>query len=459
MTAKTHPAQKGNWAKRSIRPERVLALGFLMLIILGTALLSLPFAAADGQSHGLMNGAFTATSAVCVTGLVTLDTVTAWSLFGKIVILALIQLGGLGFMVFATLIMVALGRKITLRERMVIRESMNISTLSGLIRLSMLYGLIALLVELLGAALLAVRFVPAFGWRKGVLFSLFHAISAFCNAGFDLFGSFSSLTAYSGDAYLLSIVSLLIILGGLGFSVIFECAAHRFHWRKFSLHARLVLIATGMLILIGAVVFCLLEWNNPKTLGGMGVFDKLTNGLFQSITLRTAGFNSIPQESLRESSKLMGVMMMFVGASPASTGGGVKTTTMSVLLLVVISVIRGHQDVNLMKKRLAPALVKRALAILFIAGAVLIIGTMALTVIEGDRYSLLDLIYEAASAVGTVGISAIGTPNLSSASQILLIPLMFLGRVGPLTIALAFAYRQDNRQEHVKYPEDSIIIG
>ncbi len=451
--------KKSDWRRRSIRPERVLVLGFFALIVLGTILLSLPIAAVDGRSHGVFNGAFTATSAVCVTGLITLDTATSWSVFGKVVIISLIQLGGLGFMVFATLIMVALGRRITLRERMVIKESMNATTLSGLIRLSMLYGLIALLIELFGAALLAVRFVPQFGWQKGVLFSLFHSVSAFCNAGFDLFGNFQSLTAYQSDAYVLLTISALILLGGLGFSVIFECVAHRFRWRKFSLHARLVLIVTGGLLIFGTIVFCLLEWNNEKTLGSMGVPDKLLNAFFQSVTLRTAGFNSVDQMALKESSKLMGVLNMFIGASPASTGGGVKTTTMSVLLLVVISVIRGHQDVNVMKKRLAPALVKRALAILFIAGTVLIVGAMALTVIEGDRFPFLDLLYEAASAVGTVGISSIGTPNLTLAGQILLIPLMFLGRVGPLTIALALAYRQDNKQEHVKFPEDSIVIG
>ncbi len=434
-------------------------LGFFALIVAGAALLSLPAASAGGQSHGIKNAVFTATSAVCVTGLITLDTATAWSAFGKIVIIALIQLGGLGFMVFATLVMVALGRRITLRERMVIKESMNATTLSGLIRLSMLYGLIALLIEMTGAALLAARFVPQFGWGKGVLYSLFHAVSAFCNAGFDLFGGFQSLAAYRSDPYTLLVVCLLIILGGLGFSVIFECVARRFRWRRLSLHARLVLVATGALLLLGTAAFCLLEWNNENTLGGMGFFDKLTNGFFQSVTLRTAGFSSVDQASLTQSGKLTGVLFMLIGASPASTGGGVKTTTVSVLLLVVISVARGHEDVNLMKKRLAPALVKRALAILFIAGSVLIAGAMSLTVIEGDRFPFLDLLYESASAVGTVGISSVGTPNLTVAGQVLLIPLMFLGRVGPLTIALALAYRQNDRQSHVKYPEDDIVIG
>lgn len=451
--------KKPTWTRRSIRPERILALGFLALILVGTLLLSLPAASADGKSAGFFDSLFTSTSAVCVTGLIVRDSGTGWSRMGQVVLLGLIQMGGLGFMVFATLVMVALGRRITLRERMVMREAMNETTLSGLVRLTLGYGALVLLLELAGAAVLCTRLVPRYGWGEGLFLSIFHAVSAFCNAGFDLFGGYSSLTAFSGDPVVLLSISCLIILGGLGFSVLFECIRHRFRWRELTLHARVVLLATGLLLAGGTVFFCLAEWNNARTLGPMGPGEKLLNGFFQSVTLRTAGFNSIDQGGLKEASKLMSVLLMFVGASPASTGGGVKTTTMSVLWFIVISVVRGHREVNILGRRLPAELLRRALTILFISLAILLTGTMALALIENERLPFLDLLYECASALATVGVSSVGTSSLQAASRALLIPLMFFGRVGPLTLALALANKQDRGQERIKYPEEKLIIG
>lgn len=449
------------WTRRAIRPERVLAGGFLALILVGAALLALPVASASGQSIGLFDSLFTATSAVCVTGLVAVDTGTALSIFGQITLLMLIQLGGLGFMIFATLIMMALGRRITLRERMVIRESMSVTDLSGLLRLTMWYGGMAMAIEGVGAALLAIRLVPLYGWGKGLYYAVFHAVSAFCNAGFDLFGHYSSLTAFAGDPLVLLTIAVLIVLGGLGFSVILEVIRHRRGGRRLTLHAKVVLTATVGLLLAGTLFFALTEWNNPLTLGKDGAppAQRLLNAFFQSTTMRTAGFNSVDLAGMKESSKLMAVLLMFVGASPASTGGGVKTTTMSVLLLIVLSVVRGDEHVNVFGKRLPTGLMRRALAILFIDLLILLVCAMLLTLAENEGMPFLDLLFESASALATVGVSAVGTPNLTFLSRLALIPVMYFGRVGPLTLALALAHKQSDTQNRIKYPEENIMIG
>ncbi len=447
--------------RKTMRPEQVLALGFAVLILLGASVLSLPIASADGKSIGIFEGLFTATSAVCVTGLVVVDTGTAFSLFGQIVILLLLQIGGLGFMVLATLVMVMLGRRITLWDRILIRESMNTSTLSGMVRLSMWYGALALLFELAGALVLSIRFIPMYGLGKGIYFSLFHAVSAFCNAGFDLFGNYQSITNFSSDPLVVLTISTLIITGGMGFAVLFEVIKNRKDLSALTLHAKLVMTITAGLLVSGTIFFLLVEWQNPATLAsGMTVPEKVLNSWFQSVTLRTAGFNTIDQASMTQTSKLMSVILMFIGASPASTGGGVKTTTMSVLLLIVINTISGHEDVNVFGKRLPQDLLRRALAILFISLMILIVGTMALTLTEsGNGYNFIDLLFEAASAFGTVGVSAIGTPNLVGMSRAVLILMMYFGRVGPLTIAMAIRAKQGNTANHLHYPEGRIMIG
>lgn len=448
----------GSIRQRTIHPERVMALGFLLVILAGTLLLALPAATQTGQSIGLGRSLFTATSAVCVTGLIVVDTGTTFSIFGQIVLLALIQTGGLGFMVFATLTWGAMGRRITLRNRVLIRESMGAGTLQGVVELIKWYGLMAVLIELAGAAILALRFVPALGWGRGLYFGLWHSVSAFCNAGFDLFGHFSSLTGWNSDPVVLLTVAMLIVLGGLGFSVMDE-VIHRRTRRRMSLHARIVLVMTASLLAAGTVFFLAAEWNNEKTMGGMSLGDRAANAFLQSATMRTAGFNSVDLMSMRDSSKLMSVILMFIGASPASTGGGVKTTTVSVLLLIMLSVIRGDDDVNVMGRRLPTELMRRALSILFITLAILLGGTMVLTIAEGGRYSFLDLLFETTSAMATVGVSSVGTPNLTTVSKAVLVPMMYFGRVGPLTMAVALASRQHRNINRIHYPEENIPIG
>ena len=434
--------------KREARPEALLALGFLAVILTGTALLELPISVKDGHRLDLFDSLFTATSAVCVTGLVAVDTATTFSPFGQAVLLILIQVGGLGFMVFATMLMGLLGRKLSIRGRLLIRESMNGVTLSGLGRLAGLYLMLALGIELTGALVLSLRFVPLYGMRRGLWFAVFHAVSAFCNAGFDLFGRFRSLTAFSGDPLVLMTVALLIVLGGLGFTVILEVLRDREGWKGLSLHTRVVLVATAGLLTLGTLFFLLAERR----------MDAL-NAFFQSVTLRTAGFNSVDLAGMKDGSKLFGSLLMTIGASPASTGGGVKTTTVAALALLLVSVIRGDSEVNVARRRLSGDTVRRALAVAALFISMLLMGTLAISLIEDGRFPLADVLFECASAMGTVGVSAIGTPNLTASSRAVLLPMMFLGRVGPLTLAAAVARRQGRAKILSKYPEEKLMIG
>ena len=439
--------------------ESILALGFLAVILLGTVLLALPIAAKNGQSIGLFDGLFTSTSAVCVTGLVVVDTGTTFSLFGQIVLIVLIQVGGLGFMVFATMLMVMLGRKISIRGRMLIRESMNASSLSDLGSLTRLYLLLSLAIELIGTITLCFRFVPLYGWKHGTWMALFHSVSAFCNAGFDLFGNYASLTAFSGDPLVLLTVASLIILGGLGFSVILETARNRQGFRNLSLHTRIVLMTTLVLLLAGTVFYWIVERTNAETLAGCSEGEKILNAFFQSVTMRTAGFNSFDLSALRDGTKLFSSLLMMIGASPASTGGGIKTTTIAALTLLMLSVVRGESEVNVARRRLSDDISRRALAVAVLFLTTLLTGTLIISLIENGRFPLEDILFEASSAMGTVGVSAIGTPNLSSASRAILLPMMFLGRVGPLTLAVAVAKRQGGLRTASKYPEERIMIG
>ena len=449
--------QKGKAGFR--HAESILVLGFLAAILLGAVLLALPVAAVKGQRIGFFDSLFTATSAVCVTGLVALDTGTTFSLFGQTVLLVLIQVGGLGFMVFATMIMVMLGRKLSLRGRMLIRESMNFDSLSDLGSITRLYLFLSIGIELIGMAILSLRFIPVYGWRHGLWMALFHAVSAFCNAGFDLFGRYASLTSFSADPLVLLTVALLIILGGLGFSVILETLRNRQGFRGLSLHTRIVLVSTLILLLAGTLFYWLTERANPETLAGVPEGEKILNAFFQSVTMRTAGFNSFDLSRLKDGSKLFSSLLMLIGASPASTGGGIKTTTMAALALLMLSVVRGESQVNISRRRLPDDILRRALAVVVLFVTILLTGTLVISLLEDGRFPLEDILFEASSAMGTVGVSAIGTPNLRPVSRAVLLPMMFLGRVGPLTLAVAVAKRQGKTRSVSRYPEEKIMIG
>ena len=447
-------------------PTQVLVLGFMGLILVGSLLLTLPAASADGHAAPYLDSLFTATSAVCVTGLVVRDTATEWSTLGHLIIICMIQIGGLGFMTMATVILMVMGRKIRLRDRLIIQEALNEFSLKGLVALIQKIVILTFTIEFLGAAILSTRFIPEFGFAKGLAYSFFHSISAFCNAGFDLmgssFGPFSSFTAYTSDIVVNFTLIGLIVIGGLGFTVLLDIAREKgFH--KLSLHSKVVLFITVTLLISGFIFFLFAEYNNPETLGKLDFGSKLLASLFQSVTSRTAGFNTISQGGLTTPSKLMTIILMFIGASPAGTGGGIKTTTFAVIILMVVTVIKGRNEITLYGRRVSRATAYKALAISMIAFAIVIIFTMVLSIAEqGNACGLSsfdNIIFEATSAFATVGLSSGITPYISPVSRIFMIITMFIGRVGPLTMTLAFANRLRNTTVKYSFPEGKIMVG
>lgn len=439
--------------KFKLNGVQILALGFLLLILVGATLLSLPISSKNGEYTNFLDAMFTSTSAVCVTGLITLNTSTHWSIFGQTVIMTLIEIGGLGFMSFAVLISLILGKKITLRERLVMQEAMNTYSIQGLVKMVKYVLAFTVSVEFFGALLLSTQFVPEYGASKGAFYSIFHSISAFCNAGFDLFGT--SLVNFSDNSVVILVISTLIIIGGLGFTVLLEIYEFK-GMKKLSLHSKLVLIATGILIFGGAILMLLFEYKNPDTIGAMNIKDKLLNSFFASVSPRTAGFNSVSTSDMTLASKFLTIILMLIGGSPGSTAGGLKTVTCSILVLTVISVIKGREDTEVFGRRFTKEIVYKAFTIVFI-GLSLVIGvTMILSYTEVGA-SFIDLLYESASALGTVGLTLGLTPELSSIGKILIMIMMYLGRVGPLTVMLALTRKK--KKSGYKYPEGKILIG
>ena len=434
-----------------------IAGGFAGIILLGSLLLSLPCAARDGASIGWFDALFTSTSAVCVTGLVVRDTGTTFSLFGQLVLLCLIEVGGLGFMTFATLMFRLLGREISLRERMLIRESMNESGVGGMAQLIRWVARSAFAVQGAGALVLAVRFVPMFGWARGIFYSVFHAVSAFCNAGFDLLGNYSSLTGFRGDVAVNVAVMLLVVIGGLGFGVLRNLFERR-RGGYLYLQTRLVLCTYGALTLAGFLFVLIAEWGNPDTLGALPAGGKLLAALFQSVTLRTAGFNTISQQALRPATKFISGLLMLVGASPASTGGGVKVTTLAVVFLSVRATVRGDKSIVTFKRSLSSELVQRAVAVMLIAVCVAALDVTVISLLQPEL-DFMDVVMECTSAMGTVGLSAFGSASLGTVSRLLIILTMYLGRIGPLTMALLLAHRQGGTGSGIEYPNGQIMIG
>ena len=448
--------------RRPMNPATILVLGFLVIILVGTGLLMLPFAAEEGVVISPFQALFTATSATCVTGLMVVDAAASFSLFGEIVILCLIQLGGLGFMLFATSLLVLSGKRISLRNRVLLHETMSMPGLSGIVRNTLRFVLIVFGVEFVGAVLLSIHFVPRLGAAQGAYFAVFHAISAFCNAGIDLFGAAGSLSTFVDDPLVLLTIAALLILGGLGFAVLANVLEAGRHKKRLALHSKIVLSTTGFLILFATLYFALAEWNNPATLAASGATtqSRLLNAFFQAVTPRTAGFYSLAQNGLHDASKAVTILLMLVGASPASTGGGVKTTTLFVLFAIIRSVLSGRDDVNAFKKRLPLVLIRTALSIFMLYLLLLFAGSVLMGLLEQPRgFAMIDLVFEEASALGTVGLSAAGTQMLTLPSQMWLTLLMFVGRVGPLTMMLSITLRQMGQKSMARYPEDEIIVG
>ncbi len=443
--------------KQPVNSGMYLALSFAAVILVGTLLLILPAASAGEERLSILDSLFTATSAVCVTGLTVITPAADLTRFGQIVLICLIQVGGLGFLTFSTLLFALIGKRITLKDRLVIRESLNTDQLSGLNRLVLWVFGLTLCIEAVGAALLSIRFVPQYGWGEGIYMSVFHSISAFCNAGFDLLGA-DSLIGVQDDPLILFPIMLLVISGGLGFALMSDVIRNR-RFSRLSVHTRLVLILSAVLTLSGAVFVLILEWNNPATLGSMdSVWQKIMNALFQSVTLRTAGYASVNQADLRSPTKLLSAVFMLIGAAPASTGGGVKVTTFAALLLLVGSIARGREQAVLFRHTLPRKQMERAMCVFLIAIAVVVMDILVLSALE-PGHPFESVMYEAVSAFATVGLSCNMTGSLSTAGRLVIIPTMFIGRVGPLTLALALARRQSAVRDKLKYPEADIMIG
>ncbi|MCM3629242.1 TrkH family potassium uptake protein [Paenibacillus glycanilyticus] len=435
-------------------PPRILVFGFAMIIVLGAFLLTLPVASASGSRLPFIDALFTATSATCVTGLVVVDTGTYFSAFGKIIILTLIQIGGLGFMTMATLIALVLRKRISLKERLILQEAMNQTSMEGIVRLIRRVIFYSLTIELVGALLFAVRFAFDMPFGKAAWFGVFHSISFFNNAGFDIFGNFRSLTMYVGDPLVNIVSMLLIILGGLGFVVMADLLEFRKN-KRLSLHSKVVLSTTGALIAVGAIVIFIFEFSNSRTLGSLDWGGKILSSFFQSVTPRTAGANTLDYAHLRQATVFFTIILMFIGASPGSTGGGIKTTTFTTMVGAVIAMIRGREDIVLFHYRLGKDRIFKALTITMLSLTLVILVTMLLSTTEDQQF--LKILFETTSAFGTVGLTTGITPELTSFGKMVIALTMFAGRLGPLT--LAYALGPKTEKELYRYPEGKITIG
>lgn len=444
-----------------LNPSQIMVIGFATVILIGAILLSLPIATQTGERIPFLDALFTSTSAVCVTGLVVVDTATYWSTFGQVVIILLIQVGGLGFMTISTLFALITKKRINLKERLLIQESLNQIDLSGLVKLSRYVLLMTFTIEGIGALILSTAFIPEFGLIKGIWYSIFHAISAFCNAGFDLMGTvsgpFTSLTKYVNNVTISLTISALIILGGIGFPVILDVVKNK-KPTKFNTHTKVVLVSTVVLILVGMTFILGVEYSNPKTLGKLSLKGKLLSSFFQSVTTRTAGFNTIDLTLLHQGSLFVMILLMFVGAAPCSTGGGIKVTTLSTIILSVRSFLFGKEDIEVFERRVSISTVRKSIGVFFIGMVAVLIGIVMISLTE-NSFDLIESAFEVVSAFATVGLSIGGSPNLTIVGKILIMLYMFMGRVGLLTIFLALMSKNSGKKQVIRYPEGKIIVG
>lgn len=447
-----------------------IMLGFAGMILVGAILLALPIASKSGESVGFLNALFTATSANCVTGLVVVNTMAHWTVFGKAIILLLIQFGGLGFMTVMTMAMIVTGQRISLRNRLTIQASFNQDSIGGMVRLVSRVIASTLIFEGCGAVLLALSFYFTAGmsWFQSLYNGIFHAISAFCNAGFDILTE-SSLVPYQSNWSINLIIMALIVAGGTGFTVWAEIYS-MFKVKKslrskithMSLHSKIAITVTTCLLVGGTLIFLLFEYNNPETMGSMSCGDKILASTFQSVTLRTAGFNSIPQDGLTETSKMFSCLLMLIGGSPASTAGGIKTVTLGLIIISMISGFKGKNKLEAFGRTLPLDLLQKALTVTTIMIIVFTVSTTLLYFTEQNTefpHSLLDLMFETASAAGTVGVTAGITPYLSSPGKVILITCMYLGRLSPMTVVVALNSRLHSHTDGISYPQERVIIG
>lgn len=438
-------------------PPLILAVGFASLALLGALLLMFPISSAGGVYTPFLTCLFTATSAVCVTGLTVVETGTYWSAFGKFIIIALIQIGGLGFMSLATVFLVLAGRKISLRNHMILGSSLNTEGISGLVHFVKYVVVFTVGVELVGAVLLSFAFVPVYGFRLGVVYSLFHSISAFCNAGFDVLGTGTSLAPFATNVWINLIICALIIIGGLGFAVVMDIFSKK-RFSYFEVHTKLVLCISGVLLSVGTLLFFFWEYNNPGTMASVPLFGKFLESFFLSVTTRTAGFANLNMSALTGASKFLAILFMFIGGSPGSTAGGVKTTTFSMLFFVMFSTLKGCDEATVFSRTIKESTIRKSITVILLAFLWCVACVFVLSTTE-PVIEISDLIFETVSAVGTVGLSTGITSLLSPVGRILMILSMFVGRVGITTVVYALFRKGTAQIQTYKFPDADISIG
>ena len=437
---------------KKLSHSQILAGGFFIIILIGAFILNMSFSSAKGESIGFLDALFTSTSSVCVTGLIVADTGTYWSNFGKFVIMLLIQIGGLGFMTIATLGVIISGEKLSYSKKLLIQDSLSSEKTSDIIKFCKKIILVSLFIELVGAICLSIAFVPEFGFLKGVCYGIFHSVTAFCNAGFDIMGN--SLTAYFNNPIVNISIMLLIILGGLGFSTIFDINRKR-AFKKFRLNTKIILITTAILIVIPTFLFFIFEMNNPKTLGNMNLGEKILASLFQVVSPRTAGYNTIELSQMYDSTKFLTIILMFIGGAPASTAGGLKTTTFALIIISVYCLFKQKSEIEIFGRTVPFKNLNKALVSLVIGFTLVITGTMI--ILSYSDFDFLTVLYEVTSAYATVGLTLGITTKLNAICKITLIILMFMGRVGSLTVLYSFI-KTDSKKKY-KYPKEEINIG
>lgn len=439
-------------------PTQLILSGYCLVILVGTLLLALPMATKGAGSTGISDCFFTATSATCVTGLIRFDTYTHWTIFGQLVILALIQIGGIGFMSVAIMVMVFAGKRISLSQRALMQNSISAPQIGGIVRMTKFIVGGTMLVEIIGAVLLSFAFVPGFGWAKGLYFSVFHSISAFCNAGFDLMGGttgkFSSLTGMVGQGYINLVIMLLIVIGGLGFFVWHDVGVNKGKFKRLNLQSKMVLTISGSLIIIGAVVLFILEYNSPA-FAGLNFGEKILASLFQSVTARTAGFNTVDLSAMSEPGKFVMICLMYIGGSTGSTAGGMKTTTFWILCLSIFTVFFRKKNVEAFGRRMEENITRTASCVFMIY----ILGTTisAVLVSAVEKVPMITALFETVSAMATVGCSFGLTPTVSMFTKLLLAFLMICGRVGSVTMLLAFS--SEKKVISSRHPLDKVQVG
>ena len=448
--------------KFSFSTTQIIMLSFLGLIILGSLLLSLPISAADGHAVAYLDALFTATTATCVTGLVTLPTVSTWSIFGQAVILILIQIGGLGVITIISAVMILLNKRMGIGDRLLLQDSFNLNSLSGIIRFVKRVISGTFLVEGLGALLYMLVFIPEFGW-KGIWISVFTSVSAFCNAGIDIIAE-NSLCNYSNNPIINLVTGSLIILGGIGYIVWWDVlqtsrkvtGKPRKGFQNLTLHSKIAIITTLILIFGGGLLILLFEYRNPLTIGNMSLWDKVQVSMFQSVSTRTAGFASVPQQNLTNASSILCLLLMFIGGSPVGTAGGIKTVTIAVLVVSALATIQNKNDVTLFNRNISKQAVKKAVAVIAMSFGIMFISTLLLSAVTNA--DALDVIYETVSATATVGLTRDLTAKLNCAGKLIIIVTMYLGRVGPISLALALNSSK-KKTNIITNPTEEISVG